>query len=184
MPALMLLAFVAALPACFDEPVKPLKQEDVIDAGWEAPASENAVIDALVWCYSNPDHEEVMPRYESLLHSKFFFQMAPEDVMPGKTGLYSRTGDIANTGKLFDLATTLELIINKSVWFDQPELNGEPCDCCRVMTASYFIFSQFGGDGTVYSTRFESAHVTMIVAPHEEDTGTWVIRAIYDLGLE
>jgi hypothetical protein len=182
--AAALLSLLAALPACFEEPVKPLTQEEHADSEWLEPTTEDAVVDALLWCYTNREHSEAMSRYESLLHSEFFYQLAAEDRLVGTTGIYDRAGDIANTAKLFDRSTTLELSINSRIWFDQPELNGELCDCCRTMTTSYYILAQFGDISQTFSTRFENASVTMIVCPGESDPETWVIRAIYDLGLE
>jgi hypothetical protein len=178
---ILTLFLTASLASCFDETVKPIKEPPVIE--WPGLTSEDALVEALIWCYSHPAHEQAMERYESLLHSRYFFMLAEDDLAPGEDPVIDRASDLTITGRIFSGCTQLELSFERGSWYDEPEIGGEPCDGCRTMTTGYFIRAQFGADGTIYSTRWSPAAVTIIAAPNEADPGQWAIRAIYDHGL-
>ena len=178
---LLMLAVLHILPACLDETVKPIK-EPPPDA-WPELTSENNVIGALVWCYDNPSSDDAMTRYESLLHSEYFFRLAAGDVDEGEDPVITKAADIGITRAIFEHQSYLDLdIVTTGDWYDQPELNGHPCEGCRTATREYFIRARFAADGDTWQSVPGKAFVTVIVAPHESDTSKWVIRAIYDLG--
>jgi hypothetical protein len=180
--SLILLAMLAVLPSCLDEMEKPIKEAPTSD--WPSMASEDDAVKAILWCYASPSDDDVMTRYESILHSEYFFQLAAEDIEPGGDPVITRAEDIDLTALLFERQTQLELsITDTGPWADREEIAGEICGGCREMTRNYYIRAQFGEDGTVWSTRFSMAYVTVIVAPDENDPSKWVIRAICDHGL-
>ncbi len=176
-----MLAVLAVLPACLDEAVKPVKEAPPIT--WPDLSGEEDAIRTLVMCYDNPSLEGVMTIYENLLHSDYFFGLAPEDVVPGDPLILTRAEDIAITGVMFREQTILDLeIVASGLWHDLTEIGGSACTGCRTTTRQYLIQAQFGRNGDIYRSNFEDALVTIIVAPDESDASKWVIRAIYDHG--
>lgn len=177
-----LLAALAFLPSCLDEAVKPIKEAP--PATWPEMTTEEEAVEALLLCYQNPRLAEVMSRYEGLLHSEYFFELAPDDVMVGESKFILRAEDIASTEWIFENQTGLTLSFSGTGgWNDCTEINGLACDGCRETTRSYYIRVQLSVDGKVYSNRSEEVYATIIVAPDESDASKWVIRAIYDHGL-
>ena len=177
-----LLAALAVLPSCLDEAVKPIKEAP--PATWPEMTTEEEAVEALVLCYENPRLAEVMMRYEELLHSEYFFELAPDDVMVGQSEFILRAEDIVSTRWIFEHQTQLTLsFAGTGDWNDYPEINDSACVGCRETTRSYYIRVQFGVFGKTYSNRFEEVYATIIVAPDESDASKWVIRAIYDHGL-
>lgn len=177
---LAVLALLPVLSSCLDETVKPIKEAP--PATWPEMTSEDDAIQAIVMCYGAPGGEETMSKYDALLHSEYFFELAPDDVDVGKTPVITRAEDITLTGKLFMHQTDLELeILMSGAWNDCPEVAGTTCEGCRETTRSYFIRVQFDYFGKTYMCEPDS-YVTIIVAPDESDPAKWVIRAIYDHG--
>ena len=182
--AMIMLAMFAVLPvfqSCLDEPVKPIK-ESPDEPAWPDLTSEDDIVRTLVLCYDNPSFDDVMTRYENLLHSEYFFRLSPEDVEPGDPLIITRAEDIAISEAIFERQTMLELdIAATGAWYDQDEIDGAACTGCRSTMRLYFIRAQFGRDATVYQCSPGGAFVTIVIAPDESDSSKWVIRAIYDL---
>ena len=93
-----------------------------------------------------------MSRYEALLHTEYFFELAPEDVVPGEDAAMTRAEDIASTAWIFENQDMLELaIIPSGDWYDHPAVGEAACEGCRATTREYFIRAQFGKEDRVYS---------------------------------
>jgi len=179
---LIILAMLTVLPSCLDETVKPITEAP--PSTWPEVISEDDVVKAIIWCYKNPSAEDVMTRYESILHSEYFFYLAADDVEPGGDAVITRSEDIALTAAIFDNQTQLELsIVTTGSWSDRGEIAGETCDGCREATRQYFIRAQFSRDGTIFASSPTTAYVTIIVVPDETDSSKWVIRAICDIAM-
>lgn len=176
---LIILAVLPVLSSCLDDAVKPIKEAP--PATWPEMTREDDPVQAMIRCYENPSLEDVMTTYESILHSEYFFCLAPEDVDDGEPAIFTRTEDISITAAMFRDQTQLELFIELTgKWYDLEEVDGGACPGCRVTTCPYYIRAQFGEGTDVYVSSFEGAEVSIIVAPDESDPAKWVIRAIYD----
>ena len=180
--AMIILAMLAVLPSCLDETVKPITEAP--SSTWPAMTSEEDVVRAILWCYRNPSAEDVMIKYESILHSEYFFYLAAKDIESGGDASITRTADIDLTALLFDRQVLLELSLTSSgSWVDRREIAEAPCDGCREATRQYFIRAQFSRDGNIFQCSPSKAYVTIVVAPDEGDSSKWVIRAIYDIAM-
>jgi hypothetical protein len=180
---ILLAAALALLPviSCKEDPVNPQEEDNGID--WPSMTSKDDVIEMLVMTYSNPKSPESIPRYRALLHSQYFFGLAPQDVPPGTPPVLTRSEDITCTERMFEYEKILELTIDPMVntWYELPELEGEPCTDCWAAQPSYFIRAQFGDAETIYLSPIDRAEVSIIIAPDESDPDKWVLRAMYDL---
>ena len=178
---ILILAAVAVLPAlssCLDDAVKPIKEAPPVT--WPEMTREDDPVKALLMCYDNPSLEGIMTTYEGLLHSEYFFGLAPEDIEDGGHSVFTRAGDISITASMFRRQTQLELFIElKAAWYDLEEIEGAPAPAAGSRHAP----SDPGpvrNRTDVYVSSFEGAEVSIIVAPDESDPSKWVIRAIYD----
>lgn len=180
--SLIILAMLAVLPSCLDETVKPIKEAPA--STWPSMTNEDDIVKAVLWCYANTSSGDVMSRYESILHSEYFFYLASEDIKLGGEAVITRAEDILLTEALFGNHIMLELSITTSGgWYEREEVAGLPCEGCRESTRQYFIRAQLSRDGTIYVSSPTTACVTIIVAPDESDSSKWVIRAIYDIAI-
>ena len=175
------LVFMAAA-SCSDDPASP---EDDDKIAWPGMTARDDVIKVVVLAYTNPRDGESPARYNALLHSRYFFGLAPEDVPQGTSPIMTRAEDIASTEWLFASQTMMELTISpeEGSWTEYPELKGEPCENCYETQRQYFIRVQFEDETTIYQSPPGRAFVVVIVAPDEDDATKWVLMAMYDLGI-
>ena len=179
---LLVLAMALALTVSCNDPERPVKEDDDrID--WPDMTSMDDVLETLILTYANPKDPGSIPRYRALLHSQYFFGLAPRDVPVGGSPIISATEDVSITEKMFAQARILELSLDPMVnsWCEYPELDGEPCENCWSCQPSYFIRAQFGEEERLYISPPDNAEVMVIVAPDENDSSKWVLRAMYDL---
>ena len=184
LPLLLITAMLAA-PSCIFDP----KEDPIIPTPdpivWPDMTSRDDVIKTVVLTYGNRKIGESTAKYNALLHSQYFFGLAPGDVDPGDPPILTRAQDIASTEWLFsDETTVLDLEITPEVgsWYEYFELDGEPCENCYGTERQYFIRAQFGDETTTFQSTPGRAFVVVIVAPDETDASKWVMRAMYDNG--
>ncbi len=179
---LLVAAAIMMLASCGDDPQSPIEKDDEIP--WPAMSDRDDVIETVVLCYENPKEGTSEAKYNALLHSQYFFKFHEDDVPPGDSPIMTRAEDIMSTEWLFEIQTMLELTITEAgSWYEYPEIDGEPCDNCWETTREYFIRVQFGDDTTIYQSPPARAYVVVIVAPDENDSSKWVLRAMFDLGI-
>jgi hypothetical protein len=179
---LLVLAMALTLSVSCNDPESPVKEDDDgID--WPDMASRDDVIETLVLTYMNPKDPESIPKYRALLHSQYFFGLAPQDVPLGGSLIMTRLEDIAATEWIFEYEHLLELTLSPSVgtWISTTEVEGEACAECWQTTREYFIRAQFVDEGTIYTSPPGHVSVSIIVAPDESDPSKWVLRAMYDM---
>jgi hypothetical protein len=168
------------IASCGEDPQKPEENDNGID--WPEMTNREDVIETVLLAYANPRIAESTSRYEDILHSEYFFMLAPRDVYPGNPPFLSRSEDIASTEWIFDHQILLELSIAETgSWDAYPEIGGEECTGCMATTRDYFIRAQFGGGETIYQSSPTRCHVTIIVSPDESDPSKWALRAMYDI---
>jgi hypothetical protein len=181
---LLLIAAVVLTPSCIFKP----ETKDVVDppdpVEWPDMTDRDDVIETVVLAYKNPKLGESNSRYNGLLHTQYFFKLHDTDVEPGESQIMTRATDIASTEWLFDVHSMLELTITETgTWYEYSEIEGEPCEDCYETTRQYFVRAQLGDETTIYQSPPERAFVTIIVAPDENDSSKWVLRAMFDLGI-
>ena len=186
LPLLLITALIVSSSCIFDpkeDPIIPVP--DPIP--WPDMTERDDVIKMVVLTYENPEDGESLSNYNALLHSQYFFGLAPGDVSPGDPPILTRAQDILSTEFLFDPeeTTVLELTISpeEGSWTEYPELEGEPCENCYETQRQYFIRVQFGDETTYFQSPPGRAYAVVIVAPDENDATKWVLRAMYDLGI-
>jgi hypothetical protein len=180
---LVLISAMLVSPSCIFDPKQEKEPPPVVDVDWPDMTQRDDVIKMLVLTYANPKNPESIPNYRALLHSQYFFGLAPQDVPPGEPPIMTRSEDVTSTELIFEYEKILELTIDPMVatWYEYPELEGEVCENCWAAQPSYFIRAQFNDEETIYLSPVENAEVSIIVAPDESDPGKWVLRAMYDL---
>ena len=179
---LLLAVAMMSVVSCGDDPATPVEEDPIV---WPDMTSRDDVIKTVVLTYANRKIGEATSRYNALLHSQYFFGLAPEDVPPGNPPILTRAEDIAATEWLFSNETTvLELTITPEVgsWYEYFELEGESCENCYGTERQYFIRAQFGNETTTFQSTPGRAFAVVIVAPDESDPTKWVLRAMYDNG--
>jgi len=183
----LLVTALLASPACIFDP----KEDPVIPVDdpivWPDMTNRDDVIKTIVLAYENRTDGESLSRYNALVHTGYFFGLAPGDVEPGDSPIMTRAEDIASTEFLFDtdLTAVLELTITpeEGSWYEYTELDGEPCENCFGTERQYFIRVQFEDETTIFQSPPGRAFAVVIVAPDENDPTKWVLRAMYDLGI-
>ena len=184
LPLLLITAMILSPSCIFDPKQDPeIKIEDPIV--WPDMTVKDDAIRVIVLAYSNPKLGESEARYNSVLHSLYFFRLHSDDVAVGESQIMTRNEDLASTEWIFANQTMLELTVSPETgsWDTYPEIEGEPCENCWTTTRSYFIRAQFEDEGTIFQSPPERAFVTIIVAPDENDATKWVLRAMFDLGI-
>ena len=178
---ILLLSLALTLAVSCNDPASPAKEDDEgID--WPAMTSRDDVVETLLLTYANPKEGESASKYNALLHSQYFFGLDPRDVGAGDMPILTRAQDVASTEWIFENESLLELTIPESgTWNEYNELEGEPCVNCWESTRGYHIRVQFGNEDTTYQSPAGSAFVSIIVAPDENDSSKWVLRAMYDI---
>jgi hypothetical protein len=170
-------------PSCIFDPKQEVDPPPVIEVTWPDMTSRDDVLETLVLTYENAKDPDAVPKYRALLHSQYFFGLAPQDVPVGGSPIISRSEDVTVTEKMFEFEKILELSLDPMVatWYEYPELEGEVCENCWATQPSYFIRAQFGDEDKVYISPPDNSEVSIIVAPDENDPTKWVLRAMYDL---
>jgi len=186
LPLLLITALLAS-PACIFDP----KEDPVIPVDdpivWPGMTNRDDVIKTVVLAYENRTDGEALSRYNALIHTQYFFGLAPGDVDPGDSPIMTRAEDIESTEYLFDVNKTAVLVLTitpeEGSWYEYPELDGEPCENCYGTERQYFIRAQFEDETTIHQSPPGRAFAVVIVAPDENDSTKWVLRAMYDLGI-
>ncbi len=184
---IILLAAITLIFAasCGDDPTTPAKDDDSID--WPGMMSRDDVIKTIVLAYMNPRDGESQSKYHALLHSQYYFMLHVNDIGFGESPIMSRSEDILSTEWIFAEQTMLELLITPEEeadsWYPYPDIGGAACENCWVTERAYYIRVQFGKETTIHQSPPGRASVAIIVAPNEDDTSKWVIRAMFDLGI-
>ncbi|MCK4549076.1 MAG: hypothetical protein KAU49_02865, partial [Candidatus Krumholzibacteria bacterium] len=157
----------------------------VIEIPWPDMTDRDDVIRTVVLGYTYPKDAESSAQYEALLHSLYFFGLAPGDFEPGDPNILTKAQDVEVTNWLFT-AQVLELKITpeKAAWYAYTnDLDGKPCENCYSTQRDYFIQVQFDDESTIYQSPPGNASISIIVAPDENDSSKWVLRAMLDLGI-
>jgi len=180
---LVLISAMLISPSCIFDPKQDKEPPPEVKIDWPDMTSRDDVIEMLVLTYANPKNPESIVNYRALLHSQYFFGLAPQDVEPGEQPLMTRSDDVTSTEAIFEYEIVLELKIDPMVatWYEYPELEGEPCENCWASQPSYFIKAQFDDEDPIFQSPVENSEVSIIVAPDENDPTKWVLRAMYDL---
>ncbi len=186
LPLLLITALLAS-PACIFDP----KEDPVIPVDepipWPDMTNRDDVIKTVVLAYENRSDGGALSRYNALIHTQYFFGLAPGDVDPDFGPIMTRAQDIESTEFLFDANKTAVLVLTitpeEGSWYEYPELDGEPCENCYGTERQYFIRAQFEDETTIYQSPPGRAFAVVIVAPDENDSTKWVLRAMYDLGI-
>ena len=184
LPLLLITAMLASPSCIFDpkeDPVIPVKDPIV----WPDMTTRDDAIKVVVLSYENPNDAGSESKYNALLHSQYFFKLHSSDVGDGESQIMTRAEDLLSTAWIFEEQTVLELTIDPEIgsWDTVDLVEGDPCENCWETTRSYFIRFQFEDEGTIYQSPPERAFVRIIVAPDENDTTKWVLRAMFDLGI-
>ena len=183
-PSVILLIAAALMLAasCGEDPQATAIEEDGIQ--WPDMTSRDDVIKVVVLCYENPRDAESEAQYSAILHSQYFFMLHDSDVLSGESPIISRSEEILLAEELFETHTILELTVTETgSWSERNDLEGGACENCWETRRQYFIRTQFGDDATIYQSYTDGAFVQIIVAPDENDSSRWVLRAMYDLGI-
>ena len=88
---------------------KPIEAEEFFGREYPAMTSRDDVIKTVVMTYENRTDGEALSRYNALLHTQYFFGLAPGDIDPGEPSILTRAQDIESTEFLFDSAMTAVL---------------------------------------------------------------------------
>ena len=181
LPLVLITALIAS-PSCIFDPKEDPEVRPDFEIQWPGMTSRDDVIKTVLLAYKYPKEAESVSRYNGALHSLFFFGLDPSDVGVGELPILTRAIDVASTEWIFEKESLLELTIPETgTWNEYNEIEGEPCENCWESTRGYTIRFQIGDEDMTYQSPAGQASVIIIVAPDEDDSSKWVLRAMYDV---